>query len=77
MAIEVPDNMPVEFDFRHFKVYLNSEGVVLIVPPAAAEQMAAGIENGRSRFIWNLSPKNAGSFKRLDRDARKHIPEDV
>lgn len=77
VGIEVPEHMPVVFEFDAFKVFLNSEGATLIIPPRTAEQLAAGIENGRSRFLFAYSPKDTGVFKRLDAQARKLIPEDA
>lgn len=77
IGIKVPDHMPVVFNFRDFKVFLNAEGAVLILPPRTAEQLNNGVVNGRSRFLFSYDPKDAAVFKRLDSQARKLIPEDV
>lgn len=77
LDLVVPPHMPLEIDFKEFKVYLSAEGVVLILPPKAAEQIQVGVENGKSRFMWALAAKDTDVFKRLNAEARKYIPEDV
>ena len=77
IPIEVPEEMPVVFDFHGFKVFLSKEGAVMILPPETAENVAQGVENGRSRFLFSYRTGRYPEFKALDAAARKFVPEDV